>query len=346
MIEPALLPLSRWAQGLSTGVENRRSSAVKSPSKWKASTLRMRRPGKNAQKKLAACTPASSTAGREAGLTARFILPTMASGGKPFDMNTLCEPPFSVAVNRTGRFGGACRNTKWWSASKKVGATHGCHLTISEAPATPSCDRPPVPSGVYVGPMPRHARKQTTAEWGRELIPRGTWVPDDIALSCFLAFSSASINIGDIATGDIKSLIDCLRCLWGEVLGSPADHRIDMLKVTKAIADVPCGGICLALWDLARRVGPGRSPSFHAFRTPPRKEGRGDAIAPAGSGQQSQSTGHPQAHRLRGRLGCVVRRARVSRTRRLQVREFSTTFRVHPGPSLREQVRHRAWWTQ
>lgn len=222
--------------------------------------------------RLSAGIPAPSVAGQEVGLTARFILPTMAPAGNPLDIDNLCEPLFSVLVNRLRWFGGARPNIKWWSASKEVGATHGCHVTISGAPAPPSWDRPPVLSGVYAGIMPRSARDSAPAEWCQGLVRGGVRIPRDVALSCSLAFGSSGINLGDVATGVIKSLIDCLYPLWGGVAGSPADHRIDVLTVAKAVAGVPSDAVSVAVWYLARRVAPDGLHRTTPLPRSPRKE--------------------------------------------------------------------------
>lgn len=195
---------------------------------------------------------APSMTGREAGLTARFVLATMAPNGMPLDIDNLCEPLFSVLVNRVRWFGGKRQNIKWWSASKEMGENHGCYVTISSAPSPPAWDRPPVFTGVFGGAMPRRGRDPAPAEWCHELMRGGMRLPCDGALSCALAFGSGRINLGDISSGVIKSLIDCLYPLWGGVVCAPADHRIDLLTAARAIPGVPLNAVNVEVWDLVR----------------------------------------------------------------------------------------------
>lgn len=221
--------------------------------------------------KISEHIPPPSMGGMEAGVIARFVLETMTPAGQPLDIDNLCEPLFSVLVNSLGWFRWSRSNIKWWSASKEEGVPHGCHVTISSAPAPPPWNRPPLLNSVYAGSMPRSARDPEPARWCEELLRTGVRVPGDRALACYLGFGSEDINLGDIATGITKSLIDCFYPIWGGVARFPADHRIDRLTVVRGVSGIAPGAVRVAVWDLPRLVHPGGSYRGLAPAHPPRK---------------------------------------------------------------------------
>src|SRR5438874_2568238 len=86
------------------------------------------RPWKDA---LAAAVPLPSLGGEEKGLTLDFTVASLAPNGHPLDVENLCEPVFSVLVNRVGWFGGSRPRIRWWRATKQQGANTGCAMIIS-----------------------------------------------------------------------------------------------------------------------------------------------------------------------------------------------------------------------
>ncbi len=58
------------------------------------------------------------------------------------------------------------------------------------------------------------------------------------------------MNLGDIATGKVKSIIDCLYPVIGGNMGSPEDWRIDILEVTKGIKILPENAIRVSIAEL------------------------------------------------------------------------------------------------
>ena len=68
--------------------------------------------------------------GRENGLILKFIVPSFKRNGHPFDVDNLCEPVFSVLVNKIGWFRGFRPNILWWQASKEIGENPGCIFDI------------------------------------------------------------------------------------------------------------------------------------------------------------------------------------------------------------------------
>jgi hypothetical protein len=92
------------------------------------------------------------------------------------------------------------------------------------------------------------------ATWSRILTGERAQFPTTLAISCYLGFGSDRINIGDIATGAVKSFIDCLYAIWGGAAGSSSDHKIDELIVAKDVQGVAPDSILLRLWPLDRVV--------------------------------------------------------------------------------------------
>jgi hypothetical protein len=203
---------------------------------------------------LAAGIPAPSMGGREVGLIARFILPTLAPAGKPLDIDNLCEPLLSVLVNRAGWFGGARPNIGWWCASKEEGAEHGCRIAVSSDPTPPLDKRLPVIEETYTGPWARSAKAAEVANWSRNILLAHDHFAPTAALSCYLGFGSDRVNIGKVASGVVKSFIDCLYPILGGGAGRPSDHRIDELTVAKEVQGVAAGAVLLKLWALDRVV--------------------------------------------------------------------------------------------
>ena len=56
---------------------------------------------------------------------------------------------------------------------------------------------------------------------------------DEIRFAVKLQYGKSDLNIGEIATGAVKSTIDCLFTAWGGALGTPCDWKIHKLFVEK-----------------------------------------------------------------------------------------------------------------
>ena len=63
------------------------------------------------------------------------------------------------------------------------------------------------------------------------------------SLAVALEFGGSRINIGDVATGRVKNVIDCLQPILGGAFGNPDDHRIVQLLVMKRASGVADGAI-------------------------------------------------------------------------------------------------------
>lgn len=92
--------------------------------------------------------------------------------------------------------------------------------------------------------MPDSARSPELADWVSARLPGER----SERYTLHLKFGNPRINIGDIATGTVKSVIDCLYPLLGGTPGAPEDWRIESLYVAKSLADVPENSVAIALW--------------------------------------------------------------------------------------------------
>jgi hypothetical protein len=198
--------------------------------------------------------PSPSLDGREKGITTRFVLPTLAPRGYPLDIDNLCEPLFSVLVNRAGWFGGTRSGIPWWRASKEVGVLPGCDITVSRDSEPSDLELGPLLEATYKGPLPRGGRESEVADWACSLLDSREPFPATCALACFLGFGSSRTNIGAISTGPVKSFIDCLYPILGGVPGAPNDHRIDELTVSKGLVSQESEMVVLRFWPRVRVV--------------------------------------------------------------------------------------------
>lgn len=63
-------------------------------------------------------------------------------------------------------------------------------------------------------------------------------------------FSSEKVNIGNIASGSVKSLIDCLYPILGGRLGAPDDWRVDILQVEKGVQGLLSDSVRISIWKI------------------------------------------------------------------------------------------------
>lgn len=80
---------------------------------------------------LARALPAGQGRGA-VGLALQFVLKDPAPRGYAVDLDNLCEPVFSVLVNRLGWFKGRRPDIRWWHAAKKTGEDCGVLITVIE----------------------------------------------------------------------------------------------------------------------------------------------------------------------------------------------------------------------
>ena len=92
-------------------------------------------------------------------------------------------------------------------------------------------------NGTYRGELPRAASDTRFAAW---LLDSGCRVSKPLgSFAISLSFGTDRINLGDIATGPVKAVIDNLYPIIGGAPGGPEDWRINRLFVRKGITRLP-----------------------------------------------------------------------------------------------------------
>jgi len=183
------------------------------------------------------------------GLVLKFTVPSQSPIGLPVELDVLCEPVFSALVNKRRWFAGRRPNIAWWHASKSHDAATGCDVLLTDEGLAALPNTPPAVSGTYDGPLPRSAKSIELAEWSRSLPGRDRVETGRSPLAVRVSFGTARINLGDIATGVLKSVLDCMYPIWGGLPGRPNDHRISQLWVDKATAGLTATQIGIQVWN-------------------------------------------------------------------------------------------------
>jgi len=184
------------------------------------------------------------------GISLKFELTGEAGGERKVDIDNLCEPIFAVLVGRKGWFSRRRPNIEWYSVSKtyvtSAEAISGCQISVyASLPTIATVQRTgALFSAIYEGVLPRSARDEPFANWVRQ---HATAHSQASRFSVGLRFGGSAINIGDIATGRVKSVIDCLYPILGGVVGAPEDWRITSLYVEKNSLDVPDGAVSITI---------------------------------------------------------------------------------------------------
>ena len=98
---------------------------------------------------------------------------------------------------------------------------------------------------MYHGPLPTAASSIALAAWIAEpCTHRGH-------ARCPVICASATAWIwGDIATGVVKPIIDCVGAVWGGSAGAPEGWRMDALIAQRDCEDVPPAAVDVSIWAL------------------------------------------------------------------------------------------------
>jgi len=147
------------------------------------------------------------------------------------DIDNLCEPVFSTIINRLRWFGGSRTGLIWYLATKRPAADEGATIALTPDPAPQVASVVTAPSfaATWSGGPPSSARDVRFLAWVQA---QGAHAAEG-QLSVALEFGGSRVNIGDVATGPVKHIIDCLQPVVGGPLGNPDDHRIVCLLVVK-----------------------------------------------------------------------------------------------------------------
>ena len=147
------------------------------------------------------------------------------------DLDNFCEPVFSVVANRIGWFGGSRPNIRAFRARKRLADETGCRILITANRWDGTwVDGIELLNDVAPGLLPMSARDEPFAGWVAGTMVRPAGLTKDVGVE--LRFPGP-INLGDIATGRIKNIIDCLYPVLGGAPGKPNDARVTVLEATK-----------------------------------------------------------------------------------------------------------------
>ena len=170
----------------------------------------------------------------EKGIVLDFNVKSMKVNGLYFDLDNLCEPVFSIFINKKGWFGGKRPNLQWFRASKIKDIKSGCRLKIynSIEPDTTVNYKDKIYSKIYTGNLPKNGKETEFILWVKE---NYVGLRHSSSFYVKIEFGSSKINLGDIATGRIKSIIDCFYPIIGGNMGNPDDWKINILEVKKGV---------------------------------------------------------------------------------------------------------------
>lgn len=199
--------------------------------------------------KLEQQIPDSNKNGLEKGMVLDYHLESMKVNGHYFDVDNLCEPVFSILINKKGWFKGKRPNIQWFIASKIKALKSGCNFKIFDSIELPISVnyKNLIYNKVYSGNLPKSATDIEFISWIKE---NYTPVKNNSSFYLKIEFSSSNVNLGDIATGKVKSIIDCLYPIIGGNMGSPEDWRIDILEVKKGVETISEKSIRVSIAEL------------------------------------------------------------------------------------------------
>ncbi len=183
------------------------------------------------------------------GIRLKFKLPTLSPNKQSLDVDNLCEPVFSVIINKLGWFDGKRPNLIWWCGEKEMGKPSGLELSLEsmQAPRLEEEFGSPIFKRTFEGELPNKASDPEIPSWLNSIIKTDQPINND-RFAVRLQFGGSKVNIGDIATGKVKSTIDCLYPILGGERSKPEDWRIDTLQVEKNVPNIIEGTVRICIW--------------------------------------------------------------------------------------------------
>ena len=147
------------------------------------------------------------------------------------DIDNLCEPMFSAVINQLGWCSGSRPNMRALRASKSIGGATGCRIRITDEPwPGPLAIGKTLLDATAARPLPTSARDAAFIDWVASSMIRPASAGTSIAVE--VSFTGP-INIGDVATGRLKNVVDCLQPILGGSVGRPGDDRVIALQATR-----------------------------------------------------------------------------------------------------------------
>jgi hypothetical protein len=194
--------------------------------------------GERPWKEALAAALASSSAPSAHGsvLELDFAVAPTTGYARGADLDNLCEPVFSVLINRLGWAGGRRPNIQAFRARKSLIEPTGCRVRISTERWRESwIEGPTLLDAVSRGPLPFSARDEGFANWVNGAMVRPAEPQTVTAVELRFA---GPVNLGDIATGRLKNVMDCLYPVLGGRLGAPNDARVVALEASRMDSDI------------------------------------------------------------------------------------------------------------
>ncbi len=182
-----------------------------------------------------------------------LLLDFRVSGPKAGDIDNLCEPVFQVLVNKKGWFDGKRPNILWYKASKSYTGEPGCDLAVLRSVPTSA-----VPSqatilfrGTFGAPLPTSG---SDLKFANRVAGATIRAADVEHYAVELQFGGSELNIGDVSTGRVKNVLDCLYPLIGGAASGPEDWRVTHLHVEKGVQTVPLGAVRVTVYAATTEV--------------------------------------------------------------------------------------------
>lgn len=177
--------------------------------------------------------PEKETYSKEKGVIIDFYLKNLFPNNQPLDLDNLCDPLFSVLVNNKKWFWGGRPNIRWWLASKNQSSDSGCRISLFSALHSTTIKNV-IFKGYYEGILPTRGSDPDIPKWLEKVSSNPVSV-NGLDLFVSLKFHQKDINIGEIATGPVKAIIDCLYPIIGGTVSRPEDWKIQKLFVEKNV---------------------------------------------------------------------------------------------------------------
>lgn len=199
---------------------------------------------------------AAGASGR--GLVLEFECSSSTRRGQPFDIDNLCEPVFSILMNSRGWFSGHRPNMLWWRAVRRLSNSPGCQIRVfsSEAPEINVAPEIVLLDAVFQGQLPADAQDPALPSWLKTNDMKSAQV-SNTGFGVRTCFHGTRVNLGEIATGPVKHVLDCLYPVLGGNPGNPEDWRIELLQVEKNCDHLQNGALRLRIWVMDRRAQAG-----------------------------------------------------------------------------------------
>lgn len=141
-----------------------------------------------------------------------------------------------MLVNALGWFGGKGRPAiAFIHAAKNRGQETGCEVEILTSAPPPTPTGVPLLEAAFDEALPTSAREEAFTDWARRSATLDGH-PITGAFGVAPHFADPGVNLGDVATGRPKPIIDCLWPILGGSAGAPHDHRVTELRLSKAAA--------------------------------------------------------------------------------------------------------------